>query len=128
MTPGEFLALTMFASFIALVFPGFPVAWVLGGLSVVYTALAIATFVACGQQGTQKPVRADVPDPDQNYLPTVLSEDTTDLWIGEGDLSSNTVLVIIEGGPHNQLNFEWAGREYAEFSPQFIKQLFFKRD
>jgi tripartite ATP-independent transporter DctM subunit len=41
MSPEELLALSMFLSFIALVFTGFPVAWVLGGLSVVYTALAI---------------------------------------------------------------------------------------
>jgi tripartite ATP-independent transporter DctM subunit len=40
-SPGEWLALSMFVSFIALVFTGFPVAWVLGGLSVFYTGLAI---------------------------------------------------------------------------------------
>jgi tripartite ATP-independent transporter DctM subunit len=40
-SPNEILALSMFFSFILLVFTGFPVAWILGGLSVFYTAIAI---------------------------------------------------------------------------------------
>jgi tripartite ATP-independent transporter DctM subunit len=42
------LALAMFASFIALVFTGFPVAWILGGLSVLFTALAIILEIDFG--------------------------------------------------------------------------------
>jgi tripartite ATP-independent transporter DctM subunit len=45
MAPNEILALLMFASFIALVFTGFPVAWILGGLSVLFTAFAIVLEV-----------------------------------------------------------------------------------
>jgi tripartite ATP-independent transporter DctM subunit len=41
----EILALLMFLSFIGLVFTGFPVAWILGGLSVLFTALAIVLEV-----------------------------------------------------------------------------------
>ena len=41
MDPNEALALAMFLSFIGLVFTGFPVAWLLGGLAVLFTALAI---------------------------------------------------------------------------------------
>jgi len=41
----EILAVAMFASFIALVFTGFPVAWILGGLSVLFTAFAIVLEV-----------------------------------------------------------------------------------
>ena len=37
----DILVVTMFVAFIALIFTGFPVAWVLGGLAVVFTALAI---------------------------------------------------------------------------------------
>ena len=37
----EFLAIAMFALFIGLIFTGFPVAWVLGGLAVLFTAIAI---------------------------------------------------------------------------------------
>lgn len=48
MNPGEILALCMFISFIALVFTGFPIAWVLGGLSVLFTALAIVLEIDLG--------------------------------------------------------------------------------
>jgi tripartite ATP-independent transporter DctM subunit len=37
----EILAVGMFISFIALVFTGFPVAWLLGGLAIVFSALAV---------------------------------------------------------------------------------------
>jgi tripartite ATP-independent transporter DctM subunit len=45
MTGNEVLAVAMFASFMVLVFTGFPVAWILGGLAVLYTALAIVLEV-----------------------------------------------------------------------------------
>ncbi len=45
MAANEVLALLMFASFIGLVFTGFPVAWILGGLSVLFTAFAIVLEV-----------------------------------------------------------------------------------
>lgn len=48
MSPSEGLALCMFISFIMLVFTGFPIAWVLGGLSVFYTVLAIILEVDIG--------------------------------------------------------------------------------
>ena len=38
-----FLSILMFASFIGLILTGFPVAWVLGGLSVLFTAIAIVS-------------------------------------------------------------------------------------
>lgn len=41
MTPNEILALLMFLGFIASVFTGYPIAWLLGGLAVLFTALAI---------------------------------------------------------------------------------------
>ena len=48
MAPNEWLALAMFAIFIVLVFTGFPVAWILGGLAVLFTALAIIAKVDLG--------------------------------------------------------------------------------
>lgn len=45
MAGNEILALLMFVSFIALVFTGFPVAWLLGGLAVLFTAIAIVLEV-----------------------------------------------------------------------------------
>ena len=48
MAPNEILALTMFASFMVLVFTGFPVAWILGGLAVMFSAFAIVLNVDFG--------------------------------------------------------------------------------
>ena len=45
MSGAEALALTMIAAFIVLVFTGFPIAWILGGLAAVFTALAIVLEV-----------------------------------------------------------------------------------
>jgi tripartite ATP-independent transporter DctM subunit len=41
MPANEILAILMFITFIALVFSGFPIAWILGGLAVLFTALGI---------------------------------------------------------------------------------------
>jgi tripartite ATP-independent transporter DctM subunit len=48
MAANEILALAMFGSFIALVFTGYPVAWILGGLAVMFTAFAIVLNVDFG--------------------------------------------------------------------------------
>lgn len=45
MAGNEVLALLMFVSFIVLVFTGFPIAWILGGLAVLFTAFAIVLEV-----------------------------------------------------------------------------------
>ena len=45
MAANEVLAVCMFLSFIALVFTGFPVAWILGGLAVIFSALAVVLEV-----------------------------------------------------------------------------------
>jgi len=44
----EWLALAMFVTFIALVFSGYPVAWVLGGLAVAFTAIGIVADADLG--------------------------------------------------------------------------------
>ena len=48
MAPNEFLAVAMFISFIGLVFTGFPVAWILGGLAVLFTAFSIVLTIDVG--------------------------------------------------------------------------------
>jgi len=44
----EILCVLMFVSFIGLLFTGFPVAWVLGGLAVLFTAIAIVLEIDLG--------------------------------------------------------------------------------
>ena len=48
MSAGDVLSVLMFVAFIGLIFSGFPVAWVLGGLAVVFTALGIIAQVDMG--------------------------------------------------------------------------------
>ena len=48
MPANEILALAMFLAFIGLVFTGFPIAWILAGLAVLFTALAIVFEVDFG--------------------------------------------------------------------------------
>ena len=48
MPANEILALAMFLAFIGLVFTGFPIAWILAGLAVLFTALAIVFEVDLG--------------------------------------------------------------------------------
>ncbi len=48
MAVGDVLSIMMFIAFIVLIFTGFPVAWVLGGLAVVFTALGIIARVDFG--------------------------------------------------------------------------------
>ena len=48
MPVNEILAVAMFITFIALVFSGFPVAWILSGLAVVFTCVAIIFEIDLG--------------------------------------------------------------------------------
>ncbi len=48
MSAGDSLSLLMFVSFILLIFSGYPVAWVLGGLAVLFTAIGIIARVDFG--------------------------------------------------------------------------------
>lgn len=48
MDAGDILSILMFALFMALIFTGFPVAWVLGGLAVLFTAIGIIARVDFG--------------------------------------------------------------------------------
>ena len=48
MSINDILSILMFASFIGLIMTGFPVAWVLGGLSIVFTAIAIVMDIDLG--------------------------------------------------------------------------------
>jgi tripartite ATP-independent transporter DctM subunit len=48
MSSGDTLSILMFLSFIILIFSGYPVAWVLGGLAVLFTAIAIIAQVDFG--------------------------------------------------------------------------------
>ena len=75
---------------------------------------------SCGQQQSTPSEERTIAKEELNYQPTVLAKDTTQLWIGEGDINSDTVLIIAEGGPHNQLYFDFSGRTVWSDLPNFF--------
>ena len=77
MSAGDVLSVMMFVAFIGLIFTGFPVAWLLGGLSVLFTALGIFLHV-------------------DFQLPILVSWDYTSLTVDRiWDVMNNWVLVAL---------------------------------
>ncbi|WP_298313897.1 hypothetical protein [uncultured Aquimarina sp.] len=54
-----------------------------------------------------------------NYAPTVLSKDTTRLWLAEGSIEKDTVLILGDGGPKNLLDYEFNGKIAMAYLPNF---------
>jgi len=80
---------------------------------------AMAFFSACST-GEKEPVKQYAKaEKELNYEPTVLPKDTTDLWIGEGDINSDTALIVIEGGPHNAIYFQTNGIDVWSALPDY---------
>jgi len=75
----------MFVSFIALIFTGFPVAWVLAGLAVLFTAIAIQQLVAEGRIDLDAPLERYLPEfelgPPPPFLPGASEWKSTDVTI-----------------------------------------------
>jgi len=77
MSVGDYLSIAMFISFILLIFTGFPVAWVLGGLAVLFTAIGIILKIDFG-------------------LPVVIDWDYSSLVVDRiWDVMNNWVLVAL---------------------------------
>jgi hypothetical protein len=55
----------------------------------------------------------------EDYIPTKFPVDTTKLWISNGLIDKDTVLIVGEGGPKNNLDFESNGRVYWEYLPNY---------
>jgi len=63
------------------------------------------------------------------YKPTQLPDDTTDLWLTDGTIGAETVLIVAQGGPSEKLVFEEHGRTsirylpgYADFETAYVHQ------
>jgi hypothetical protein len=54
-----------------------------------------------------------------NYAPTILPKDTTKLWMSEGSIKSDTILILGDGGPKNQLDYEFNGKISMRYLPNF---------
>ena len=64
----------------------------------------------------QKPVNSSL---NFSYPETVLPQDTTKLWLQEGDESSDTVLILCQGGPDKFLGVEIDGKSVWRYLPAY---------
>lgn len=55
----------------------------------------------------------------QNYPPTIFPTDTTQLWATDGTINSDTVLLICQGGPAQELTFLEKGRTSYRYIPNY---------
>lgn len=62
---------------------------------------------------------AELAVPNVSYPETMLPTDTTELWVEDGTPSSDTVLLICQGGPSNVLTFEAEGRTSYRYLPGY---------
>lgn len=84
------------------------------GQFLLFSALLFFICTAC--QSTANKTEITVVDSD-TYSKTVFPQDTTALWIGDGDVTKDTVLIVGEGGPKSHLDFASNGRVYWEYLP-----------
>ncbi|GGI57583.1 hypothetical protein [Winogradskyella haliclonae] len=87
-----------------------------------YLSLLVLMFLlnACNSQEKNEIYQSSRIEGDLNYEATVLPEDTSQLYIGEGDLNSDTVLIIAESGPKAQLTFDWRAKEIWSRLPNYF--------
>ncbi len=55
----------------------------------------------------------------ENYPPTLFPSDTSQLWIADGNLSSDTAVIICQGGPDKDLTMELYGRTSYRYLPGY---------
>lgn len=58
-------------------------------------------------------------DVDFTYPITTFPQDTTELWIEDGNPKSDTVIIICQGGPSKQLTFVEKGRTSYRYIPNY---------
>ncbi|NER18737.1 alpha/beta hydrolase [Spongiivirga citrea] len=64
------------------------------------------------------------PVPDSNYAPTIFTKDTTKLWMAEGNIENDTVLIMGDGGPTNQLGYDYNGKTSWSYLNNFKNYYF----
>ena len=82
--------------------------------------LSVITFLSACSKKKSEPIKQYAKtEKELNYHPTILPKDTTNLWIGEGDINSDTALIVIEGGPHNKIYFQTHGIDVWSALPEY---------
>ena len=56
---------------------------------------------------------------ENQYIPTIISKDTSGLWVSDGNLLSDTVVLVSQGGPRPVLKFQEIGRTNWRYMPRY---------
>ena len=89
--------------------------------SKVISLIGLITILVTSCNNVQKPQLniEETTSTKKTYEPTVFPQDTTRLWLGEGSIASDTVLILGDGGPKNQLDYEFDGKIGMSYLPSF---------
>lgn len=85
-----------------------------------FVLVGVILLSSCNSKQKTEAVQSFSDETNLNYQPTIFPKDTTELWISEGDIKRDTVFIVAEGGPHNQLDFEWGGKTVWSRLPDFF--------
>ena len=86
-------------------------------LSIVCMLLLLAS---CNSKEKKEIAQTVKKERNLNYEPTVFPKDSTNLWIGEGNIKSDTVLIIADSGPKAPLTFDWRAKEIWSRLPGYF--------
>ncbi|MBX2877910.1 MAG: hypothetical protein KTR30_37675 [Saprospiraceae bacterium] len=84
-----------------------------------FSIIFLIALIGCAQHPDQQIGNEISESSEASYPATTFPADTTALWLSEGPLTADTVLIIGEGGPHNALDFEWRGETVWSGLPQY---------
>ena len=74
-----------------------------------------ATFISCkSNKESKNPITEQL-----SYPKTSIPRDTTKLWVEDGNIKSDTVLIICQGGPSKNLTFIEKGRTSYRYIPKY---------
>ena len=80
--------------------------------------LLIFTLIGC-KNTNQKTSSEAEKKIESTYLQTIFPQDTTKLWVTDGNIKSDTTLIICQGGPSRQLTFIEKGRTSYRYIPSY---------
>jgi hypothetical protein len=81
------------------------------------TLLIILTAILGSCKTNQKNTISD--SIEFSYPKTILPNDTTKLWVEDGNIESDTVLIVCQGGPSKNLTFIEKGRTSYRYIPNY---------
>ena len=83
--------------------------------NIICTVFLVLSFLSC----KSKKQKRDLDTTKFSYQKTIIPKDTTRLWVEDGNIKSDTVLIICQGGPSRNLGFIDKGRTSYRYIPGY---------